>query len=70
MEAQELFRRLGAGARFDVRRFGQDARRFGVRCHRRGEAGIGLGPVPSATRARRGPSLPCGGTPGLPAALP
>ncbi|XP_009983915.1 PREDICTED: probable ATP-dependent RNA helicase DDX52 isoform X2 [Tauraco erythrolophus] len=29
MEAQELFRRLGAGARFDVRRFGQDARRFG-----------------------------------------
>ncbi|XP_075627610.1 putative ATP-dependent RNA helicase DDX52 [Balearica regulorum gibbericeps] len=30
MEAQELFRRLGAGARFDVRRFGQDARRFGV----------------------------------------
>lgn len=31
MEAQELFRRLGAGARFDVRRFGIDARRFGVR---------------------------------------
>uniref|UniRef100_A0A8B9TEZ1 Probable ATP-dependent RNA helicase DDX52 n=1 Tax=Anas platyrhynchos TaxID=8839 RepID=A0A8B9TEZ1_ANAPL len=31
MEAQELFRRLGAGARFDVRRFGRDARRFGVR---------------------------------------
>ncbi|KAM6110781.1 putative ATP-dependent RNA helicase DDX52 [Pterocles gutturalis] len=30
MEAQELFRRLGAGARFDVRRFGLDARRFGV----------------------------------------
>ncbi|XP_014809765.1 PREDICTED: probable ATP-dependent RNA helicase DDX52 isoform X1 [Calidris pugnax] len=30
MEAQELFRRLGAGARFDVRRFGGDARRFGV----------------------------------------
>ncbi|XP_065503173.1 probable ATP-dependent RNA helicase DDX52 [Caloenas nicobarica] len=30
MEVQELFRRLGAGARFDVRRFGQDARRFGV----------------------------------------
>ncbi|KAM6315488.1 putative ATP-dependent RNA helicase DDX52 [Podargus strigoides] len=30
MEAQELFRRLGAGARFDVRRFGVDARRFGV----------------------------------------
>ncbi|XP_068512381.1 probable ATP-dependent RNA helicase DDX52 [Anas acuta] len=30
MEAQELFRRLGAGARFDVRRFGRDARRFGV----------------------------------------
>ncbi|OXB79073.1 UNVERIFIED_CONTAM: hypothetical protein H355_005949, partial [Colinus virginianus] len=29
MEAQELFRRLGAGARFDVRRFGSDARRFG-----------------------------------------
>ncbi|XP_009467486.1 PREDICTED: probable ATP-dependent RNA helicase DDX52 isoform X2 [Nipponia nippon] len=30
MEAQELFRRLGAGARFDVRRFGTDARRFGL----------------------------------------
>ncbi|XP_075575917.1 putative ATP-dependent RNA helicase DDX52 isoform X2 [Pelecanus crispus] len=30
MEVQELFRRLGAGARFDVRRFRQDARRFGV----------------------------------------
>ncbi|XP_062448386.1 probable ATP-dependent RNA helicase DDX52 [Rhea pennata] len=30
MEARELFRRLGAGARFDVRRFGRDARRFGV----------------------------------------
>ncbi|XP_072209635.1 probable ATP-dependent RNA helicase DDX52 isoform X2 [Excalfactoria chinensis] len=30
MEVQELFRRLGAGARFDVRRFGRDARRFGV----------------------------------------
>ncbi|KAM8991358.1 putative ATP-dependent RNA helicase DDX52 [Ara ararauna] len=30
MEARELFRRLGAGARFDVRRFGLDARRFGV----------------------------------------
>ncbi|XP_069729993.1 probable ATP-dependent RNA helicase DDX52 [Phaenicophaeus curvirostris] len=30
MEAQELFRRLGAGARFDVRRFGEDAKRFGV----------------------------------------
>ncbi|XP_033924971.1 probable ATP-dependent RNA helicase DDX52 isoform X1 [Melopsittacus undulatus] len=30
MEAWDLFRRLGAGARFDVRRFGLDARRFGV----------------------------------------
>ncbi|KAM4648376.1 putative ATP-dependent RNA helicase DDX52 isoform 2-T2 [Amazona ochrocephala] len=30
MEARDLFRRLGAGARFDVRRFGLDARRFGV----------------------------------------
>ncbi|XP_068011062.1 probable ATP-dependent RNA helicase DDX52 isoform X2 [Melanerpes formicivorus] len=30
MEAHDLFRRLGAGARFDVRRFGDDARRFGV----------------------------------------
>ncbi|XP_065588147.1 probable ATP-dependent RNA helicase DDX52 isoform X2 [Cyrtonyx montezumae] len=30
MEVQELFRRLGAGARFDVQRFGRDARRFGV----------------------------------------
>ncbi|OXB64863.1 hypothetical protein ASZ78_009744 [Callipepla squamata] len=40
MEAQELFRRLGAGARFDVRRFGSDARRFGVRsCE--GRAGRG-----------------------------
>uniref|UniRef100_A0A8C0VLG9 Probable ATP-dependent RNA helicase DDX52 n=1 Tax=Cyanistes caeruleus TaxID=156563 RepID=A0A8C0VLG9_CYACU len=34
METHELFRRLGAGARFDVRRFGLDARRFGVRGHR------------------------------------
>uniref|UniRef100_A0A8C9FA84 Uncharacterized protein n=1 Tax=Pavo cristatus TaxID=9049 RepID=A0A8C9FA84_PAVCR len=38
MEAQELFRRLGAGARFDVQRFGRDARRFGVRSYRE-EAG-------------------------------
>ncbi|XP_057255507.1 probable ATP-dependent RNA helicase DDX52 [Pezoporus wallicus] len=30
MEAGDLFRRLGVGARFDVRRFGLDARRFGV----------------------------------------
>ncbi|XP_068766163.1 probable ATP-dependent RNA helicase DDX52 [Struthio camelus] len=30
MAAGELFWRLGAGARFDVRRFGRDARRFGV----------------------------------------
>ncbi|KFO98908.1 putative ATP-dependent RNA helicase DDX52 [Calypte anna] len=30
MEARELFRRLGAGARFDVQRFEVDARRFGV----------------------------------------
>lgn len=50
MEAQELFRRLGAGARFDVRRFGQDARRFGVRSHR-GEAGAGAGTVTCATWA-------------------
>uniref|UniRef100_A0A803YF74 Uncharacterized protein n=1 Tax=Meleagris gallopavo TaxID=9103 RepID=A0A803YF74_MELGA len=43
MEAQELFRRLGAGARFDVRRFGRDARRFGVRSYRRGGwAGSGV----------------------------
>lgn len=42
METHELFRRLGAGARFDVRRFGLDARRFGVRGHR-GE-GSGTGP--------------------------
>uniref|UniRef100_A0A8B9GIZ2 Probable ATP-dependent RNA helicase DDX52 n=3 Tax=Amazona TaxID=12929 RepID=A0A8B9GIZ2_9PSIT len=33
MEARDLFRRLGAGARFDVRRFGLDARRFGVRAN-------------------------------------
>ncbi|KAJ7397292.1 synergin gamma [Pitangus sulphuratus] len=30
METHELFRRLGAGARFDLRRFGGDARRFGI----------------------------------------
>mgnify|MGYP001852479995 CR=1 FL=1 len=54
MEAQELFRRLGAGARFDVRRFGLDARRFGVRSYR-GEGGRcprrlsgAPGPFPSA----------------------
>uniref|UniRef100_A0A8C6IZ88 Probable ATP-dependent RNA helicase DDX52 n=1 Tax=Melopsittacus undulatus TaxID=13146 RepID=A0A8C6IZ88_MELUD len=41
MEAWDLFRRLGAGARFDVRRFGLDARRFGVRGHR-GEGWEGL----------------------------
>uniref|UniRef100_A0A8D0L129 Probable ATP-dependent RNA helicase DDX52 n=1 Tax=Sphenodon punctatus TaxID=8508 RepID=A0A8D0L129_SPHPU len=30
MDSQELFRKLGAGARFDVRRFRQDAQRFKV----------------------------------------
>lgn len=58
MEAQELFRRLGAGARFDVQRFGRDARRFGVRSYWGGGAGRnragpeaaqrGSGPFPSA----------------------
>lgn len=50
METHELFRRLGAGARFDVRRFGIDARRFGVRAHR-GEAGEGSGTGPCAVQA-------------------
>ncbi|XP_019366494.1 PREDICTED: probable ATP-dependent RNA helicase DDX52 [Gavialis gangeticus] len=30
MDSHALFRRLGAGARFDVKRFSRDARRFGV----------------------------------------
>ncbi|XP_013929348.1 PREDICTED: probable ATP-dependent RNA helicase DDX52 [Thamnophis sirtalis] len=30
MDAHELFRKLGAGAKFDVRRFRRDAERFGV----------------------------------------
>lgn len=45
METHELFRRLGAGARFDVRRFGLDARRFGVRGQRGESSGIGPGAV-------------------------
>ncbi|XP_027739582.1 LOW QUALITY PROTEIN: probable ATP-dependent RNA helicase DDX52 [Empidonax traillii] len=36
METHELFRRLGAGARFDLRRFEGDARRFGVVRENRG----------------------------------
>lgn len=57
METHELFRRLGAGARFDVRRFGLDARRFGVRGHRGERSGSGLcavrAPEPRPHRARR-----------------
>lgn len=30
MDAFELFRKLGAGAKFDLKRFGQDAARFKV----------------------------------------
>lgn len=30
MDAFELFRKLGAGAKFDLKRFGQDASRFKV----------------------------------------
>ncbi|KAM4760178.1 putative ATP-dependent RNA helicase DDX52 [Cyanocitta cristata] len=40
METHELFRRLGAGARFDVRRFGSDARRFGVVKGNRGSVSL------------------------------
>ncbi|RMC10610.1 hypothetical protein DUI87_12321 [Hirundo rustica rustica] len=55
METHELFRRLGAGARFDVRRFGLDARRFGVRGHR-GE-GSGIGPCAVVKENRGSVSL-------------
>ncbi|XP_040005541.1 probable ATP-dependent RNA helicase DDX52 [Xiphias gladius] len=57
MDAFELFRKLGAGAKFDLKRFGQDAVRFKVvRCHK-GEASLdplsaidyfGTGPVSGA----------------------
>ncbi len=30
MDAFDLFRKLGAGAKFDLKRFGQDAARFKV----------------------------------------
>lgn len=30
MDAVELFKRLGAGAKFDLKRFGRDAERFKV----------------------------------------
>lgn len=30
MDAFDLFRKLGAGAKFDLKRFGQDAARFQV----------------------------------------
>ncbi|KAM7033447.1 putative ATP-dependent RNA helicase DDX52 [Acridotheres tristis] len=40
METHELFRRLGTGARFDVRRFGLDARRFGVIKENRGSVSL------------------------------
>uniref|UniRef100_A0A673A441 Probable ATP-dependent RNA helicase DDX52 n=1 Tax=Sphaeramia orbicularis TaxID=375764 RepID=A0A673A441_9TELE len=33
MDAFELFRKLGAGAKFDLKRFGQDAARFKVKSH-------------------------------------
>lgn len=32
MDSFELFRKLGAGAKFDLKRFGQDAARFKVNC--------------------------------------
>lgn len=32
MDAFELFRKLGTGAKFDLKRFGQDAARFKVMC--------------------------------------
>lgn len=75
MEAQELFRRLGAGARFDVRRFGRDARRFGVRSYRRGgwagpeAAQRGSGPVPVRSVEPRAHPRPCGGARILTASL-
>lgn len=31
MDAFELFRKLGAGAKFDLKKFGQDAARFKVK---------------------------------------
>ncbi|XP_019401163.1 PREDICTED: probable ATP-dependent RNA helicase DDX52 [Crocodylus porosus] len=43
MDSHALFRRLGAGARFDVKRFSRDARRFGV------VKGPGPGSVPPAS---------------------
>lgn len=33
MDAYELFRKLGAGAKFDLKRFSQDAARFKVSLH-------------------------------------
>uniref|UniRef100_A0A8V5HDC7 Probable ATP-dependent RNA helicase DDX52 n=1 Tax=Melopsittacus undulatus TaxID=13146 RepID=A0A8V5HDC7_MELUD len=59
MEAWDLFRRLGAGARFDVRRFGLDARRFGVRGHR-GEGWEGCGLCSLRDAGSRALSFPCG----------
>ncbi|KAM6907532.1 putative ATP-dependent RNA helicase DDX52 [Xenentodon cancila] len=38
MDAFELFRRLGAGAKFDLKRFGEDAARFKVARSRGGDA--------------------------------
>ncbi|XP_041864657.1 probable ATP-dependent RNA helicase DDX52 [Melanotaenia boesemani] len=38
MDAFELFRKLGAGAKFDLKRFGQDAARFKVTRSQEGEA--------------------------------
>ncbi|XP_004076440.3 probable ATP-dependent RNA helicase DDX52 [Oryzias latipes] len=37
MDAYDLFRKLGAGAKFDLKRFGQDAARFKVTRSREGE---------------------------------
>ncbi|RVE63859.1 hypothetical protein OJAV_G00140580 [Oryzias javanicus] len=37
MDAFELFRKLGAGAKFDLKRFGQDAARFKVTRYREGD---------------------------------
>ncbi|XP_028824501.1 probable ATP-dependent RNA helicase DDX52 [Denticeps clupeoides] len=42
MDAAELFRKLGRGAKFDLKRFGGDAQRFQVRkVARRGDGGAG-----------------------------
>lgn len=69
MEAQELFRRLGAGARFDVQRFGRDARRFGVRSCRGGGGLGGTGRGPTRLSGAPARSHPLGAPPRALAAL-